>query len=100
MRLSGSQILNIKNTAMAIFGKNTKVFLFGSRLDDTKKGGDIDLFIKPIQIIDEDFCFELKLKFLIQLKKLVGERKIDVIIGHKNSNPAFINDIALTSKQL
>jgi predicted nucleotidyltransferase len=74
MRLSGSQIQCIKNTALAIFGQKTKVYLFGSRLDDTKKGGDIDLLIKPHQIFDEDYSFELKMKFLIQLKKLVGER--------------------------
>jgi len=100
MRLSSNQIQNIKNVALSIFGQGTKIFLFGSRLDDTKKGGDIDLFIKPYQIVDENYSFEMKLKFLTQVKKMIGERKIDVIIGHRNSNAAFINEIVLTSIQL
>jgi len=93
MRLSGSQVQKIKNTAMKIFGKDTKVFLFGSRIDDTKKGGDIDLYINPELLLDEGVVFEYKIMFLGQLKKLIGERKIDVIVNHKNANISFINDI-------
>ena len=41
----------IQDTASAIFGTNAKVFLFGSRLDDALKGGDIDLYIESQQEI-------------------------------------------------
>ncbi|MDH5719770.1 MAG: nucleotidyltransferase domain-containing protein [Spirochaetia bacterium] len=35
----------MKSKAEEVFGSNAKVYLFGSRAEDTKKGGDIDLFI-------------------------------------------------------
>jgi predicted nucleotidyltransferase len=46
MRLSQKQISIIKQMVMFVFGENTKVYLFGSRVDDTKKGGDVDLLLE------------------------------------------------------
>ena len=45
MRLSKSEIETIKNVAHKVWGDKTLVYLFGSRTDDSKKGGDIDLYI-------------------------------------------------------
>lgn len=97
MRLTVYQIQNIKSTAIKIFGEGTKVFLFGSRTDDNKKGGDIDLFITPENQINEQAVFESKIKFLGQLKKLIGNRKIDVLVKHRYTNTKFIEDIQQTS---
>lgn len=47
MRLSPDQIQSIRYAATATFGQGTAVWLFGSRVDDTKKGGDIDLLVRP-----------------------------------------------------
>ena len=46
MRLTDFEANTIKQSACEVFGAKTQVFLFGSRTDDTKKGGDIDLYIK------------------------------------------------------
>jgi len=43
MRLSTQQIQVIKQTTREIFGPEAKVSLFGSRLNDQLRGGDIDL---------------------------------------------------------
>ena len=45
MRLSNDSMLTIKQAVTLIFGKDAKVYLFGSRADDAKKDGDIDLYI-------------------------------------------------------
>lgn len=42
MRLKKEHIESIKNIAVNIFGSNVDVYLFGSRVNDSKRGGDID----------------------------------------------------------
>ena len=44
MRLSDRYIKVIKNKFNEIFDGG-EIYLFGSRIDDTKKGGDIDLYL-------------------------------------------------------
>ena len=58
-----------------------KCFLFGSRVDDLKKGGDIDLFIK---ISDQSDLFNKKIRFLARVKKCLGEQKIDVVFNQND----------------
>ncbi len=45
MRLSLFDIETIVKLKNKYFNKNDGIYLFGSRVDDGKKGGDIDLFI-------------------------------------------------------
>lgn len=46
MRISPRQIATIIDTTRRIVGADAQVWLFGSRLDDARKGGDIDLLIE------------------------------------------------------
>jgi len=78
MRLNQFEINSIKQITSRVFGDSAKVFLFGSRVDDTLRGGDIDLYIQS-EIIDN--LNEKKIRFLIDLEKLIGEQKIDVILA-------------------
>jgi predicted nucleotidyltransferase len=45
MRLTNQEIRDIKESFHRVFGTG-KIYLFGSRVDDSSKGGDIDLFIE------------------------------------------------------
>ena len=58
------------------------IYLFGSRADDTAKGGDIDLLVlsKKIKLMD-------KLHILAQLHQSIGERKIDIAVYPDASEP-------------
>jgi predicted nucleotidyltransferase len=47
MRLSDFQRQIILESAAHHFGQETQVWLFGSRVNDEAKGGDIDLYIEP-----------------------------------------------------
>jgi predicted nucleotidyltransferase len=78
MRLTTQQITHIKEKTALVFGEKAKVYLFGSRVDDNKKGGDIDLFI---ELDDKSDLFAKKLRFLVQLKMVLGEQKIDVVFN-------------------
>lgn len=46
MRLTEAQRATIKTTTSALLGAGVRVTLFGSRLDDLKKGGDVDLYVE------------------------------------------------------
>ncbi|MDP1996752.1 MAG: nucleotidyltransferase domain-containing protein [Gallionella sp.] len=49
MRLTTSQIEIIRQTARQNFGAEASVWLFGSRVDDARRGGDVDLYIESTQ---------------------------------------------------
>lgn len=80
MRLTQFQIDSINKIAEKHFGKETTVYLFGSRTDDRKKGGDIDLLINNTN--EETLTLEAKIRFLAQLKATIGDRKIDVVFDN------------------
>ncbi len=77
MRLNKRYIEVIKKSFQDVF-KSGDIYLFGSRVDDSKKGGDIDLYL----VIDNRVnIFKNKLKFLAKIKRELGEQKIDVIFN-------------------
>ena len=48
MRITPEQTETIVKTLRSIAGPDVKVWLFGSRLDDTRRGGDLDLLIESV----------------------------------------------------
>lgn len=79
MRLSPIQKQAICESALRYFGKEAQIWLFGSRVDDTRKGGDIDLYIEtPAHNAEE--LITAKLQFLRELHKKIGEQKIDIVL--------------------
>ena len=46
MRLTNTQIDIIQKETSQNFGEDALIWLFGSRLDDAKRGGDVDLYIE------------------------------------------------------
>lgn len=84
MRLSLFEINAIQRNARNIFGNDVKVYLFGSRVDDSKKGGDIDLYLVPN---NADGLYEKKIKFLSALNRALGEQKIDIVIAQDRTRP-------------
>lgn len=80
MRLTEFEAQAIKNVYLKVF-EGGSIYLFGSRVDDTKKGGDIDLYVVPNQEFSSDVLLKKKLDFLVQVKNLVGDQKIDIVIA-------------------
>lgn len=77
MRLTEFEIKSIVESFRSHF-EIGDIYLFGSRVDDLLKGGDIDLYIDTQ---DTDGLFEKKLQMLRDIKLKIGEQKIDVIIS-------------------
>lgn len=94
MRLTQHQIEILKSTALDIFGPESGLVLFGSRVDDSLQGGDIDLYItgfnRPVEL-----QLDAKLRFLVKVKQKIGEQRIDLIFAPPpNKAPLPIHQIA------
>jgi len=76
MRLKPNEYKIIKNVLNEIF-LAPKIYLFGSRLDDNKTGGDIDLYV-----ISSISTFQKKLQAQAKLKRLL-HKPIDIVL-HKD----------------
>lgn len=83
MRLKEEHKEFIKNTAKLYFGKDVKIFLFGSRVNDEIRGGDIDLYLETSS---KENLLDRKLKMLVQLKNKLGDQKIDLIVNNFTFN--------------
>ncbi len=94
MRLTNKEIDTIKNSVLAL-DADAHVYLFGSRVDDTKRGGDIDLLIESNILTKQDLR-----KIRWQFFERFGEQKMDLVLDAGIENQAFINMIKPTAVQL
>ncbi len=92
MRLTENQVAAIRQAVADTFGAGAQVWLFGSRVDDNKRGGDIDLLVHPGPEVSSDLLLR-KIRLLGQLECALGERKIDIVIEH-NADPRPIVQVA------
>ncbi len=92
MRLTPEQIDAIKQSAHAVLGADARVTLFGSRVDDSKKGGDIDLLFETAQLL-ENRATTLGTLYVALIRKL-GDRKIDILLKDMATPPAPVLAIA------
>lgn len=77
MRLTSHERDTIKAASLRHFG--VPVRLFGSRVDDARRGGDIDLYIEAPLTPAQAFSSELAMA--VELWKALGERKIDIVVS-------------------
>ena len=94
MRLRQNEASVIINTARELLGQHARIWLFGSRVDDTAQGGDIDLYIEVPGFAPDQFMLAVRLTSLLQLK--LGEQKFDILIRGANDKLEPIHDIART----
>jgi hypothetical protein len=92
MRLTEDQRRIIMDEATLIFGEGITLRLFGSRVDDSVRGGDIDLHIEargtPRELLDR----ELRLR--ARLMRRLGERRIDIVVHDPHQPPRPIDEQA------
>ena len=88
MRISEIEKTTIVN-AILEKDKNAQIFLFGSRTDDFKKGGDIDILVQS----DEIGLLEI-VKIKSTIFKNIPEQKIDLLISKSNETNHFVDFIS------
>ncbi len=91
VRLVDSQIRSLTNAAHKFFGDSATIWLYGSRVDDKKRGGDIDLYIETDLTIG---LTQAKLQMRGEIWKEFGDQKIDILIRSRSEAPSPIHIIA------
>jgi len=80
MRLTNSELDIIRKTFHHYFDAEDHLWLFGSRVDDTKRGGDIDFYIETIEQNTKQAILK-KIDFIVALRELLGDQKIDIVLN-------------------
>ncbi|HJW87688.1 MAG TPA: nucleotidyltransferase domain-containing protein [Candidatus Brocadiaceae bacterium] len=81
MRLKQFEVESITN-AIKTLDVHAQIYLFGSRTDDAKRGGDIDVLI-----ISQTLSYNDKIKIVQRLYESLGEQKIHIIIAKDAKDP-------------
>ena len=81
MRLTPFERDTLKQAAQSSFEPGVLVRLFGSRVDDSRRGGDIDLLIET-QLSDPARIAAGHTRFLSLFYERMGEQKLDVLIDY------------------
>jgi predicted nucleotidyltransferase len=92
MRLTPKQIEMIRNTAQLVFGDIARVTLFGSRIDDQAKGGDVDLMVEVPNIVDEPALMGARVAS--RVSRAMNGRRVDVILKASNLKIQPIHEMA------
>ena len=77
MRISSETKDLLLATAKKFFGNDCKVYLFGSRVDDSKNGGDIDIYVETTH----EVSFQTEIEFLIEVEMNITTRHIDLVLS-------------------
>ncbi len=96
MRLSNRIVNQIKKSIKSSFG-DTDIYLFGSRVDDEKKGGDIDIAVDT-NLSKNDFK-KKKIAFVTSMFRVGLDLKID-LVQYKQNDTTFFNEISKHSVKL
>ena len=82
MRLTATQKQVIREAGLRHFG--VEPWLFGSRLNDAARGGDIDLYIPGDWPAEEGV--PRRMRFCVELRQRLGDQKIDVVVGDRSQS--------------
>lgn len=78
MRLTDAEVRVIKQAVHHIFGSHARVILFGSRVDDRKRGGDIDLLVEHDLSVEPTELIRRKFRAMTAIQLALGDQKIDM----------------------
>lgn len=87
MRITEKEVKVLKDRLKSL-SSEAKLYLFGSRVDDNKKGGDIDLLVISNKLSKKDIRM-LRIEFF----KHFGEQKLDIVLDNGKFENPFLKHI-------
>ena len=98
MRLTDEQIQAIRQLTREVAGDKAKVRVFGSRLDDTLRGGDLDLLLELPEPMDNPALLAAQMS--TRVSRALQGRKVDVLLSTPNLLHLPIHDVAFQEGKL
>jgi predicted nucleotidyltransferase len=92
MRLNAAQIAAIRAVVLDQAGTDARVRLFGSRLDDGARGGDVDLLVEVSHAVADPA--PLAARIAGRVERALDGRKVDVVLAAPNLMNLPIHDVA------
>jgi predicted nucleotidyltransferase len=92
MRLTPAEIEAIRLAVRQVFGETARARVFGSRVRDDLKGGDLDLFVE-VEPGDTSIASEQRLRDLIA--PAVDDLRVDIVLHERGRAATPIEQIAL-----
>ncbi len=86
MRLSETERKAITSAVTRHFGREARVLLFGSRVDDHRRGGDIDLLVETS--LPESRALHAKIGAITDIQLSIGDQKIDLVTCNPRASGA------------
>ena len=82
MRISPEQAVLIRQEVLNLAGDTARVWLFGSRVHDDARGGDVDLLVEVDEAVMEPALLSARLG--ARVSRSMHGRKVDVLIQAPN----------------
>ncbi len=93
MRLTTQQAIDIRKLVAQLAGSTARVWLFGSRVRDDARGGDVDLLLEVDSAVAEPALLAARLA--AKVSRSMQGRKVDVLIKAPNLLHLPIHTIAM-----
>jgi len=88
MRLTPKQIQCLKDAVAQYLGQGARIWVFGSRVNDQRRGGDYDFYIEtPMDNPDEIVANKLKVLAKLHATPEFEGEKIDIVIRSAAPGP-------------
>jgi predicted nucleotidyltransferase len=98
MRLTDDQTQAIRQVVRQVAGSQSRVRVFGSRLDDAAQGGDLDLMLELAEPVDNPALMAAQMS--AQVSRIMHGRKVDVLLSAPNLMRLPIHDVAYKEGKL
>ncbi|MFZ2855868.1 MAG: hypothetical protein WAZ34_17360 [Rhodocyclaceae bacterium] len=98
MRLTDEQIQLIRQLASQLAGRHSSVRVFGSRLDDSAHGGDLDLMVELSEPVSNPAFLAAQMS--ARVSRAMHGRRVDVLLCAPNLMRLPIHDVAFREGEL
>ena len=95
MRINTDQHQSILQATRRSFGTDVQVWLFGSRVDDTRRGGDLDLYVETTR----SFPLSTELLCKISIEESL-DLNVDLVVNDQKSSKPIFQIVKSTGIQL